>query len=106
MSNSNVFFRAWGIKRTNPSFTFRKALKVAWQAERLRRKMAGGNIVEFVYSKTDGTIRIARGTIPADGPAADMAARTAKQRAVVNYFDVDADGWRSFHPTKLAFAFI
>ena len=101
MSNSNVFFRAWGIKRSNPSFTFRKSLKMAWKAEKLNRNMNGGNIVEFVFKKVDGTIRIAKGTIPESGERADLSIRTPKQRATVNFFDVEKDAWRSFKAVEL-----
>jgi hypothetical protein len=103
MRKANVFFRAWGIKKTNPNFKFRKCLILAWRAERLIEKMRGGNVVEFVFIKSDGTLRIANGSLPVsdDVKAVNMAERSPKQNAVVNFFDTDKDGWRSFKTTEL-----
>ena len=103
MRNSNLFYRAWSIKKLNPKYTFRKALIQSWRAEHLYRSMSGGNVVEFVYIKLDGTIRIASGTLPEVAEAFSTADRkkTLAQNSVVNYFDTDANGWRSFKADRL-----
>ena len=105
MRNSNLFFRAWAIKKENPSFTFRKALIQSWKAEKLHRKMHGGNVVEFVYVKLDGSIRIASGTLPEVKESFNQNKKTYGQHSVVNYFDVDANGWRSFKADRLTASF-
>jgi hypothetical protein len=95
MRQSRVLFRAWAIKKATPSFTFRKALLVSWRTEKLKMQMEGGNIVQFVYVKNDGSIRIAEGTIPTDYVSANNdSVKTYGQHSVVNYFDTVANGWR------------
>jgi len=103
MNNSNLFFRAWSIKKLNPKYTFRKALMQSWRAEKLYRSMRGGNVVEFVYIKLDGSIRIASGTIPElnDQFSTSERVKTLAQNSVVNYFDLEANGWRSFKADRL-----
>lgn len=105
MTNSNLFFRAWAIKKQNPSFTFRKALISSWKAEKLTREMSGGNVVEFVYVKIDGTVRIAKGTIPELKMGLEGKIKTIGQNSVVNYFDLDKEEWRSFKAVQLATKF-
>ena len=105
MSNSNLFFRAWAIKTQNPNFTFRKALTSAWRAEKLQRQMSGGNVVEFVYIKMDGSVRIAKGTIPELKMGLEGKLNTVGQNSVVKYFDVDKEEWRCFKAVQLATVF-
>lgn len=105
MRNSNVFFRAWSIKKQNPQFTMRKALLTSWRADKLRHAMSNGQIVEFVFVKLDGTIRIAKGTLPEVKDELKFGLsgklRTVGQHSVINYYDVDKEGWRSFKATNL-----
>jgi len=105
MTNSNLFFRAWAIAKQNPQFTFRKALISSWKAEKLTREMSGGNVVEFVYIKKDGSVRIAKGTIPELKFGLEGKIKTVGQNSVVKYFDIEADGWRSFKAVQLATKF-
>lgn len=55
-------------------------------------------IADFTYTKTDGSVRPARGTlsnlyIPEDKlPAGTME----YSDNVVRYYDIDSDGWRAF----------
>lgn len=105
MRNSNLFYRAWSIKKLNPQYTFRKALIVSWRAEKLHRSMSGGNVVEFVYIKLDGSIRIASGTLPVQDFSTSERVKTLAQNSVVNYFDTDANGWRSFKADRLQTVF-
>lgn len=105
MRHSNVFFRAWSIRKQNPQFTMRKALLTSWRAEKLRKSMEGGNVVEFVFVKLDGTIRIAKGTIPELKMGLEGKIKTVGQNSVVNYFDVEKDAWRSFKAVQLVQVF-
>jgi len=105
MRNSNLFLRAWSIKKQNQNYTFRKALKVSWRAEKLHRSMIGGNVVEFVFIKKDGSIRIATGTLPTESFSTSERIKTLAQNSVVNYFDVDSNGWRSFKADRLQMVF-
>ena len=105
MRNSNLFYRAWSIKKLNPMYTFRKALIVSWRAEKLHRAMRDGNVVEFVFIKKDGSIRIAEGTLPNGDFSSSERVKTLAQNSVVNYFDVQKDGWRSFKADRLQTVF-
>ena len=66
--------------------------------ETLKEKLHEGE-VNFEYTKKDGTIRKARGTL-------DMGMIPESQHPVfrptapdnVRYWDLDAQGWRSFRP--------
>jgi len=105
MRKSNVFFRAWAIRKQNPNFTMRKALITSWRADKLRKAMEHGNVVEFVFVKVDGTIRIAKGTLPELKLGLEGKIKTVGQNSVINYFDVDKGDWRSFKATNLVVQF-
>ena len=96
---------AHAIKSSNPAI-FRGAkvsasyaLKYAWWFENFRDKLRSG-IWRFSYFKKDGTIREAKGTlnpnlIPVEfHPKGNSDAREAFD--TFPYFDLEANGWRSF----------
>ena len=101
MKRVNVFLRAWAIKKQYPQFTFRKALKIAWRAEKLVSNMRGGNVIEFVYVKSDGTIRIAKGTVNDTLAESIFRGLSEKERVCVTYFDVEKESYRRFRATQL-----
>lgn len=98
----NIFFRAWAIKTESPNLTFGTALKKAWRIDSLRRKMQSGT-VEFVYKKADGTIRIAQGTLQSDKATVKggQTRKSYKQFNTMPYFDIEANGFRSFKVNSL-----
>ena len=66
--------------------------------EQLKQKLRSGQIVKFVYLKSNGDIRVAYGTTNADfvkdkvcgwGESRERYANTA-------YYDLESGGWRSF----------
>lgn len=63
------------------------------------RKMLNTGTVSFVYTKKDGSTREATGTTHLDSiPEGDHPKGTGKvNEDLVNYFDTDKQGWRSFH---------
>lgn len=63
------------------------------------RKMLNTGTVSFVYTKKDGSTREATGTTHLDSiPEGDHPKGTGKTNEdMVNYFDTDKQGWRSFH---------
>lgn len=88
-----IMRRAWQIARATGK-AFAVALSKAWALYRLTKRMRAG-AVRFAYEKTDGTLRRAAGTLQ------EMAARIKgtgrpDDGRTVKYYDVDANGWRSF----------
>ena len=65
---------------------------------RLRR-----GLIQFQYTKKDGTLRTATGTRSVDlMPYDDAPKGTGKTSSTtINYFDMDAMAWRSFQPWQL-----
>lgn len=59
--------------------------------------------VTFSYTKTDGTIRQATGTTKTDLiPEADRSTATnTDESAVIAYYDLGKNGWRSFRRENL-----
>ena len=104
-----LMFAANHIRKNNPvilrgiTATQSQALKYAWWFEAFRNKLATG-VYRFSYFKTDGSIREAVGTlcidlIPDDKrPKGDMSDGAAREPAAgaFPYYDIDAQGWRSF----------
>lgn len=72
---------------------FAVCLLKAWEIYRLTKSMKTG-VVSFIYEKADGTIRRAQGTLK---EIQDLIKGTGTENfKTVRYFDVDADGFRSF----------
>lgn len=90
---SKVMRRAWQIARTTGK-AFAVALSKSWQLYRLAKQMRAG-IVKFAYEKADGTLRKAIGTLKDTTVLVKGTGRPDDGRTV-RYYDVEADGWRSF----------
>jgi len=64
----------------------------------LKSRLAEGE-VEFEYTKKDGTIRKARGTLNTGMiPKAHLPKKRPTAPNNVRYWDLDVQGWRSFRP--------
>lgn len=66
--------------------------------EDLKEKMRNG-VVEFSYTKKDGSTRVAKGTLNFDIMGEKNQPKTGVDydfNDTTRYFDVDSDGWRSF----------
>jgi len=93
-----IMCRAWQIARATGK-AFAVALSRAWQLYRLTKRMRVG-IVRFAYEKVDGTLRKAIGTLQATAVLVKGTGRLDNGRTV-KYYDVEADGWRSFKVENL-----
>lgn len=72
---------------------FSVCLAKAWALYRLTRQMHAG-IVTFAYEKADGTLRKAKGTLK---DVQNFVKGTgAENYKTVRYYDVEANGFRSF----------
>lgn len=90
---STIMRRAWAIARATGK-AFAVALSKAWALYRLTKRMRAG-IVRFAYEKADGTLRKAVGTL-ADTAARVTGTGRSDDGRTVKYYDVEANGWRSF----------
>lgn len=90
---SKIMRRAWQIARTTGK-AFAVALSKSWALYRLAKQMRAG-IVRFAYEKADGTLRKAIGTLKDTAALVKGTGRHDDGRTV-KYYDIEADGWRSF----------
>ena len=78
------------------------ALKYAWWFESFRDQLRTG-VYRFSYFKIDGDIREARGTLCIDlipeenKPKSGIDPDAVETASTFRYYDLDAEGWRSFH---------
>ena len=94
---STLFHIAHSIKANYA--TFAEALKMAWKTIKLRMQMKRG-VVHFAFTKVDGTIRKAIGTLN-NVPAS--TGTKAPNYSVFIYFDVEANAYRSSRINNLIF---
>ena len=90
---SKVMRRAWQIARVTGK-AFAVALSKSWQLYRLIKQMRAG-VVRFANEKADGTLRKAIGTLKDTTLLVKGTGRPDDGRTV-RYYDVEANGWRSF----------
>lgn len=94
-NRKNIFATAWNICRTYGE-TFAAALRRAWAMAKLRATMAT-KVVRFYFTKIDGTIREAWGTLnPSTIPATEATSNRKPNPSVFTYFDTEKQGWRCF----------
>ena len=89
-----VMSSAWELVKS-AGLTLSEALKKAWKAVKLKSKLLSG-IVEFSFTKKDGSIRKAIGTL--DLALFDYESKGSQKDNYksVAYYDLDANGFRSF----------
>jgi hypothetical protein len=86
---------AWSV---NHLFTnFAEALRKAWAIVKLKRDMSHGE-VRFKFRKVNGEIREAVGTLNVEYERKGTGYSTEE---TVSFFDMIANGWRSFKVTQL-----
>lgn len=96
INKSMVMKAAWETLRKHKASSFAEALHKAWQAYKLKAKMALG-VVKFVFRKTNGEIRNAVGTL-----AKNLYQYEAKgtghaaPACTIRYWDVEKKAFRSF----------
>ena len=93
-----IMRRAWHLFRSMGK-AFAVCLSKAWQLYRLTKRMRAG-VVRFAYEKADGTLRKAAGTLHEVSATIKGTGRPDGGQAV-RYYDVEADGWRSFKVENL-----
>lgn len=96
---SQVFSLAWQFIKKN-GYTLSEALKCAWANIKLRKQMAE-KIVKFRFSKVDGTIREAYGTLMANILPQSKGTGRKQNDAVQTYFDTEKGEYRCFKKANL-----
>lgn len=84
------------MKATGKAFAV--CLAKAWAIYRLYKRMKSGT-VSFAYEKADGSLRKAKGTL--QDVSSLIKGTGSENYKTVRYFDVDANGFRSFKVENL-----
>lgn len=94
-----VMLMAWTFVKRN-GFTMSEALKVAWANMKLKAAMKQ-RIVKFYFTKVDGSVREAYGTLKENLIPATNGDNRKKNDTVAIYFDTEKQSWRSFKKANL-----
>ncbi|BDE81293.1 SH3 beta-barrel fold-containing protein [Porphyromonas somerae] len=97
---SEVMSKAWYLFRTYGT-TFSDALKRAWAWFKLRAQMLSG-VVEFWFTKSDGTQRQAFGTLRSDLISEVKGGERKHYEHLQTYWDTEKQAFRSFKLINLA----
>lgn len=97
---SEVMSKAWCLFRTYGT-TFSDALKRAWAWFKLRSQMQSG-VVEFWFTKTDGTQRQAFGTLRSDLIGEVKGGERKHYDHLQTYWDTEKQDFRCFKLINLA----
>ncbi len=95
---SQVFTLAWQFVKRN-GFSLSEALKTAWRNVKLKAALHKG-IVKFYFTKVDGTLREAYGTL-ADSITPDTAGHRRACDTTQTYYDTEKQAWRCFKKANL-----
>lgn len=96
-----IMSQAWQMVKMN-GYTMAEALRKAWLNFKLRSKMVKG-IVKFYFTKVDGSLREAYGTLnPQHLPRTKQTERKPNT-TVQKYFDTERGEYRCFKVANLAY---
>lgn len=95
--NDNTVVRAKVIAARTSCRTV-DGISKALLIEQLKQKLRSGQIVKFVYLKSNGDIRVAYGTTNADFVKDKVCGWgvSREEYATTAYYDLESGGWRSF----------
>ena len=98
---SKIMTNAWYYFKKSIYVSFSECLKAAWKAYRVTIALMKGETV-FTYRKSTGELREAIGTLSNDRyQFNNKGVRVEAKPDVIKYFDITADGWRSFRIERL-----
>ena len=90
---------AWQFVKRN-GFTMSEALKVAWANMKLKAAMKQ-RIVKFYFTKVDGSVREAYGTLKENLIPATSGDNRKKNDTVQVYFDTERQKYRCYKKANL-----
>ena len=78
------------------------AISKAAELEMMKKRMMRGEVVNFAYTKLDGTVRIAVGTLQADAVEANVKGTAIPKRylGMFVYLDLQKMHWRGFKENR------
>lgn len=91
---SNIMRQAWMLVKKY-GFNMAEAMKQAWAIAKLRAAMKNG-IVKFMYSKLDGSVRTAWGTLADNLIGESKGTGRKPNETLVTYWDTEKEAFRSF----------
>lgn len=91
---SKIMRLAWQFVKRN-GFTMAEALRTAWLNIKLKAKMAQG-IAKFYYSKVDGTMREAYGTLCPSLMPETKGTERKPNPTIQTYYDTEKCEYRCF----------
>lgn len=95
-----IMRQAWQMVKRN-GLTMAEALRVAWLNFKLRIKMMAG-IVKFYFTKVDGTLREAYGTLKTELLPASKNTERKTNPTIQTYYDTEQNAFRCFKVANLA----
>lgn len=95
----SVMQLAWQFVKRN-GYTLSEALKTAWKNVKLKNEMKN-KIVKFYFSKVDGSIREAFGTLKAELLPETKGADRKPNDTTQTYFDTEKQEFRCFKKANL-----
>lgn len=94
----SIMKMAWQFVKKN-GYTMSEALKTAWLNIKLKARMRKG-IVKFYFTKVDGSLREAFGTLASNLVPATSDGRKENPTLQV-YYDTEKEAWRCFKIANL-----
>lgn len=102
ISRSQVMTAAHAIHRQDASLTWSACQSAAWKAVRLRAALRAG-VAEFSYTKENGELRQATGTLnAAHFQYQSKGTDRVENPMVIKYYDLAAGAFRSCRVDRLA----
>lgn len=95
----SVFQLAWQFVKKN-GYTLSEALKTAWKNIKLKTAMKA-KIVKFYFSKVDGSVREAFGTLKPELLPESKGTDRKPNDTVQTYFDTEKGEYRCFKKANL-----
>ena len=95
----SVMQLAWQFVKRN-GYTLSEALKTAWKNVKLKNEMKN-KIVKFYFSKVDGSIREAFGTLKAELLPETKGTERKPNDTIQTYFDTEIQEFRCFKKANL-----
>lgn len=95
-----IMRKAWQLVKVY-GFTMSEAMRQSWAVYKLKVAMRSG-IVKFLYTKLDGTVRTAWGTLKEDLiPQTNGTDNRKKNETVQVYYDTEKCAYRCFKKCNL-----
>lgn len=93
-SMREVMRQSWMLVKVY-GFSMAEAMKQSWKVLKLKAALKKG-VVKFMYTKLDGTVRTAWGTLKDGLIPETKGTERKKNESLVTYFDNEKQSFRSF----------